>query len=335
MTVHRRAPRAGAAAAVLAVTSILAACSSGGDSTTEPAESGEDSAERLSIALVVGSTSDDFYSAIECGAKTRAEELGIDFQAQGPNQWDATLQIPIVNGIAANDPDAVIIAPNDDTALFGPLKEITDAGGQVVLVDTSLADTSIAAAHIGSDYVTYGAQGADELVAAPGEEGKFLAIFAAPGVSTNDQGRDGFTEAMAAYPGVEVLEFEFSDGSAGASAAIVAATLAAHPDLTGVFTYNGGDAQGVVTALREAGRTQDVAFVSGDAQPFQVEQLKEGAVAALVVQQARRMGERAVDYAVAAINGEEVPAETAIETVVARLDNLEEPDVADNLYAGC
>jgi len=325
-----------AAVAVLAVTSLLAACSTGGDdSPADPDEPGEGSADGLSIALVVGSTSDDFYSAIECGAKTRAEELGIDFQAQGPNQWDATLQIPIVNGIAANNPDAVIIAPNDDTALFGPLKEITDAGGQVVLVDTSLADPSIAAGHIGSDYVTYGAQGAQELVAATGEEGKFLAIFAPPGVSTNDQGREGFTEAMAAYPDIEVLEFEFSDGSAGASAAIVAATLAAHPDLTGVFTYNGGDAQGVVTALREAGRTQDVAFVSGDAQPFQVEQLKEGTVAALIVQQARRMGERAVDYAVAAINGEDVPAETAIETVVARLDNLQEPDVAENLYAGC
>lgn len=343
-----RPSRAAAAVLVLTATSVLAACGSGdeeGTGATQPVAtdaaattegaSDDTPAADLEVALVVGSTSDDFYAAIECGAKTRAEELGVELIIQGPNQFDATLQIPIVNGIAAREPDAIIIAPNDDTALFEPLQAMDEAGTEVVLVDTTLADASIAAGHIGSDYVTYGVQGADELVAASGESGKFLAIFAPPGVSTNDQGREGFTEAMSAYPGVEVLGFEISDGAAGASAAIVAATLAAHPDLTGVFTYNGGDAQGVVTALREAGRFEDVAFVSGDAQPFQVEQLAEGAVAALIVQQANTMGVQAVDYAVAAINGEDVPDETAIETLVARADNLEDPDVADNLYAGC
>lgn len=259
----------------------------------------------------------------------------MDLELQGPPQFDATLQIPIVNGIAARDPDAVIIAPNDDTALSGPLQAITEARAELVLVDTTLADASIAAGHIGSDYVTYGVQGAQEVVAVTGETGTFLAIFSPPGVSTNDQGREGFTSAMAEYPDIEVLPFEYSDGAAGVSAAIVAATLAAHPDLTGVFTYNGGDAQGVVSALREAGLAEDVAFVSGDAQPFQVDQLREGAVAALVVQQARRMGEQSIEYALAAINGEDVPQETAIETIVATQDNLEEPDIADNLYAGC
>lgn len=321
---------AAAAVAVLAMTAGLAAC--GEESANEAGATGESGSN---VALIVGNTSDDFYSAIACGAKQKAEELGVELEVQGPNQWDAPQQISIVNGVAARKPDALIIAPTDDTALFGPLQSVTKAGTELVLVDTTLADASIAEGHVGSDYVTYGVQGAQELVEATGGKGKFLGIFAPPGVSTNDLGREGFTSEMAKHPEIEVLPFEFSDGSAGASATIVSATLAAHPELTGVFTYNGGDAQGVVTALREAGRADDVAFVSGDAQPYQVEQLEQGAVDALIVQQAREMGAQALEFAVDAINGEDVPDETAIETVVATKENLDDPEVANALYEGC
>lgn len=287
------------------------------------------------VTLILGTLGDDFYKAIECGATQRAEELGVELDVQAPTAFDASLQIPIVNAVAATEPDALIISVNDDTALFEPLKAVVDAGSELVLVDTNLADPSIAAGHIGSDYILYGQQGAQEIARLVGDKGKVLGIFSPPGVSTNDLGREGFLAEMEEHPDIEVLEFEFSSGEAGRSAEIVSAVLAANPDLAGVFTFNGGDAPGVVTALTEADATEQVSFVSGDAQPFQVEQLEAGQVQALVIQQARTMGVTAIDYAVAAINGEEVPAETALPTVVGTVDNLEEPDVADNLYQGC
>jgi len=53
------------------------------------------------------------------------------------------------------------------------------------------------------------------------------------------------------------------------------------------------------------------------------------------VQQARTMGELSIQYAIDAINGVDVPDETALPTIVATVDNLDEPDVANNLYQGC
>lgn len=321
-------------ALIAALMLVAASCGSNDtdDSTTTlPPEV----AEGADVTLVLGTLGDDFYKAIECGAKLQAEEMGVNLDIQAPTAFDASLQIPIVNAIAATNPDAVIIAPNDDTALFEPLKSMVDAGSKVVLVDTTLADASIAAGHIGSDYVLYGKQGAEEIARLVGDEGKVLGIFAPPGVSTNDLGREGFTAEMENHPGVEVLEFEFSSGEAGKSAEIVSAILAANPDLVGVFTFNGGDAPGVVTALEEADAAEQVSFVSGDAQPFQVEQLTAGDVQALVIQQARTMGILAVEQAVDAIEGVDVPAETALPTIVGTVDNLDESDVADNLYKGC
>ena len=162
-----------------------------------------------------------------------------------------------------------------------------------------------------------------------------LGIFSPPGVSTNDLGRQGFSEELKKHPGMTLLPFEYSSGAAGKSAAILTAVLAAHPDLAGVFTFNGGDSEGIVTTLRQAGKADAVTFVSGDAQPFQVEQLKSKLVDALVVQQARTMGQQAIQDAVKVLAGQSMPKETALPTVVGTLQTLGDPDVANNLYQGC
>jgi len=287
------------------------------------------------VTLILGTSSDDFYKAIECGAKLQSKEAGADLTVQGAGQFDPALQVPIVDAVVASKPDAIVIAPTDDTALFAPLKAGVDAGSKLVLVDTTLKDPSLAAGHIGSDYVLYGKQGAEQIAKLTGGKGSVLGIFSPPGVSTNDQGREGFSKELANHPDIKVLPFEYSSGEAGKSAAIVNAALAAHPDLVGIFTFNGGDSQGVVTALREANAGSRVNFVSGDGQPFQVEQLKAGLVKSLVIQQARTMGKLSIEYSLNALAGKEVPAETALPTIVANLDNLETPEVANNLYRPC
>lgn len=322
-----------ALSAALAAALVLAGC--GSDSSSPPSGSAGSSGGGKNVTLILGTSSDDFYKSIECGAKLKSKETGVNLTVQGAGQFDPALQVPIVNAVAASKPDAIIIAPTDDTALYQPLKAATEGGSKLVLVDTTLKQADIAAGHIGSDYVLYGKQGAEQIGQITGGKGTVLGIFSPPGVSTNDLGRQGFTEGLKAFPGMTLLPFEYSSGAAGKSASIVAAALAAHPDLSGIFTFNGGDSQGVVTALREANAADRVSFVSGDAQPFQVEQLKAGQVKALVVQQARTMGGLAIDYALKAIAGEAVPAETALPTVVGNTGNITTPEVADNLYGAC
>lgn len=317
-------------AAVVAATLLLAACGS-----PAPAAGGGTAGGQKKVSLILGTSSDDFYKAIECGAKTEAAKSGVALDVQGAGQFDPALQVPIVNAVAAGKPGAIIIAPTDDTALYPPLKAAVDQGSKLVLVDTNLKDTTLAAGHIGSDYVLYGRQGAQQLATFLGGKGTVLGVFSPPGVTTNDLGRQGFSDELKKYPGITLLPFEYSSGAAGKSAAILTAVLAAHPDLAGVFTFNGGDSEGIVTTLRQAGKADAVTFVSGDAQPFQVEQLKNKLVDALVVQQARTMGEQAIQDAVKLMDGQTIPPETALPTVVGTLQTLSDPTVANNLYKAC
>jgi ribose transport system substrate-binding protein len=287
------------------------------------------------MTLIVGNEGDDFYKAMECGAKAAAERLGVRLDLQGPRAFDTSLQVQIVNSVAAKRQDAVLIAPTDDTALYPPLQQIHAAGTKIVTVDTTLKNKDIVTAAVGSDYVQLGAEAAKELNTLLHGQGKILVIASPPGVTTSDLSRRGLADALVRYPGLQLVSTQFSGGDAAKSASLVAATLSVHPDLAAVFTLNGGDAQGVVTALREAGKQDQVKFISGDAQPFQVEELKKGEVAELLLHKPFEIGEKGVEQAVASVKGQPVQPESTTSIVVATAANVDDPDVAKYLYLPC
>lgn len=319
---HRKL--AALAAVMLASAIGISGCDTRGESPDQP-----------QMTLIVGNEGDDFYKAMECGAKAAAQRHGVQLDLQGPHSFDTAQQVQIVNSVAAKRPDAVLIAPTDDTALYPPLRQIHDSGTEIVTVDTTLENKDIVAATVGSDYVQLGAEAAKELNTLLRGQGKILVIASPPGVTTSDLSRQGFSDALTRYPGLQLVSTQFSGGDAAKSASLVAATLSVHPDLAAVFTLNGGDAQGVVTALREAGKQNQVTFISGDAQPFQVEELKKGEVAELLLHKPFEIGELGVEQALGAVKGHPVRTEATTPIVVATAANVDHPDVAKYLYRPC
>ena len=117
-------------ALTLGLSGVVAGC---GDDEEEPAgggaaaDGGGDQKE-YDMTLVAGVKGDEFYITMNCGAQEKAKELGVNLDFQGPDKFDATLQTPIVNAVAAKQPDAVLIAPTDTKAMFAPIKQLA-AGG--------------------------------------------------------------------------------------------------------------------------------------------------------------------------------------------------------------
>ena len=110
-----------------------------------------------------GVKGDPFYISMECGAKEKAKELGIELQVQGPDKFDATLQNPLLDAVAASKPDALLVAPNDVKASAAPLKRIQERGTKVVLVDTTVDDTSVGVSRIATDNNLGGQKAAEAL----------------------------------------------------------------------------------------------------------------------------------------------------------------------------
>jgi ribose transport system substrate-binding protein len=336
-------------AALLAVLALVAgACGGGGgedaesepasEAASEPAASEADSeaaaggsGQDYNITLIQGVAGDEFYVTMECGAQEAADEAGVTLDVQGGDEFSPTAQIPILEAVVAEGPDAILIAPTDTQALQAPIQAAVDAGITVVLVDTTLDDPSIAVSAIASDNVEGGRQAGDALAELIGEQGPVLVVNVNPGISTTDQRQQGFEEAIAEYPDIEYLGTEFSNNEPARAAEIVTATLAAEPELAGIFGTNLFSAEGSATGLQQAGAT-DVSIVSFDAGPAQVEQLESGLVQALIAQDPADIGRQAVEQAVNALNGEDVEAEITTGFTTITQDNLEDDEAQQALY---
>jgi len=232
---------------LLAVATLVGAgCADGGGG-------GGDEAEQLDIVLIQGVAGDEFYITMDCGAQQAAEELGVNYSVQGPNEFDPTEQIPIVEAVVAQQPDAILIAPTERTALIGPLQQAQDAGITVVLVDTIVDDPNIGVSRIATDNVEGGRVAGETLVELIGGEGTVFVNTTQPGVSTVEERQQGFEEVIEGEPGIEYLGAEYNNDDPTRAAQITSAVLADNPDLAGIFATNLFSAEGAATALRGAG----------------------------------------------------------------------------------
>lgn len=329
MRIRRSALGVTAAAASL----VLVAACGGKSSPTAGSAAGGVSGKKF--VLMVGVKGDPFYISMQCGAQAAADQLGVKLQVQGPDKFDATLQNPLLDAVAASKPAALLVAPNDVKASATPLKRIQDAGSKVVLVDTTVDDTSIGVSRIATDNKLGGAKAAEALnQLLNGVKGKVLVISTDPGVSSVDARVAGFEEAVKTkYTNFTLAAAtQYSHNSPQNAASIIQAELQANPDIVGVFATNLFSAQGTATGIRAAGKGGQVKLVGFDAGPDQIKQLQAGDVQALVAQKPYDIGVQGVQEAANALQGKQVTANIATESLIVTKDNLNDPSVNKYIY---
>jgi ribose transport system substrate-binding protein len=284
--------------------------------------------DNYKMTLIAGVKGDEFYITMNCGAQAEAKKQGVDLDFQGPDQFDASLQTPIVNGVIAKDPDAILIAPTDAKAMYAPIKQAADAGIKIVLVDTTLENADMAVSQIASDNLGGGKSAADALSEQIGGEGKVFVNNTKPGISTTDQRAQGFEE-QAKTLGLDYIGQEYNQDQPDKAASITKSILAKNPDLAGIFATNLFGAEGAAAGLRESGNTS-VKIVGFDAGPKQVKDLEEGLLQALVAQKPADIGAQGVQQAVAALKGEATKEKIGTGSTILTKDNL--ADNQDAVY---
>ncbi|MGH3277897.1 MAG: ABC transporter substrate-binding protein [Trebonia sp.] len=340
---HRPSVRAAGIAVAAVIPLALAACGSSSSSSSGAAASagGTSSSsapaaaagKAYNLELVVGTKSDDFYVTMECGAKAEAKALGVNLTVNGPADFSAAEQAPILNAVAASKPDALIVAPTDVKALNPELTRIAGEGVKIVFVDTTTTDPSVAVSHITSDNTGGGKLAADSLAAQIGGKGTVAIIDVNPGISTTDARIAGFkSEMKAKYPNVTVLGVQYDNDSSATAASQVESDIAAHPNLAGVFATNVLSAQGAATGIQHAHASGKVKVATFDAEPQQVTALKANTIQLAVAQSPYLEGQDGVKQAVNALSGKSVTANIGTPLVAITQKNVNSPSVQKNIY---
>jgi ribose transport system substrate-binding protein len=309
---------------------------------TSVAAGGALAQEKLTIALVPGLTTDAFYITMRKGAEHAAEALGVELIFQGGPDFNPTVQVPVLNAVTARQPDAILIAPTDKQQLIAPLKQAFDAGVQVITVDTFIDDGEyqdgngegdFPLAYIASDNVLGGEMAGHALAKAVGEAGKVYVSNVKPGISTTDQREEGFKQALADYPDIEVLETQFNDDDANKAASQLQAVFARNPDLVGVFGANLVSAIGAADGVKAVGKTGEIKVVAFDAPQRIVDDIKSGLIDMAIAQHPAESGYYGVVTAYAALTGQSIPTAIGTGFTVMDASNIEDPEIQKFVYS--
>jgi ribose transport system substrate-binding protein len=284
---------------------------------------------------------DPFYFTMQRGATLAADRFGNELVVQIPDNWNATVQTPILEAmVARGDLDFLFLAPVDKEAMVAPLQAAYDSGLPLLTNDTFIGDGDYAngpvtfpISYIGSDNVLGGVIACNALAEAIGGAGKVYIQNVKPGISTTDQREEGCKKALEGYPDIELIGVDYNEDDPSKAQAQVEATLQRVPDLAGIFGTNVFSAQGAGQVVQNQGLGDQVAVVAFDATETAIEQLRTGVVDLVIAQIPADMGYFAVIMANAYLNGvASIPARIPTGYQVITRDNVDDPEVAKFIY---
>ena len=291
------------------------------------------SAADITIAYSSPNTGNNYHISFQCGIVKAAKDLNVKLLVSGAAQFSPATQIPVINAVGANHPDALITAPTDINALIQPLQQIKDAGAKIIIYDTGLKDDSIASATVTADNEGGGVVAAQQLVKLMGTTGKVLIVDIAAEVASTNARAAGVIKELSKYPGIKILPTQYDNEDPVKDAQITDATLAANPDLTAIVPVYNEAATGVVTALKANGRVGKIPVITFDADPGIVQAVKDGSIAAVVNQTPFAQARTAVEDAIKAVKGEKIdPTLVRMPMPVVTKDNIDDPKITKEFY---
>lgn len=318
---------------------LLASCAGGTTDTGTTAETDTSTdttaaAEELYIPLISKGFQHQFWQAVKTGAELEAAELGVEITFEGPaSETEVQAQLDMFQTALDKQPDAIGYATLDPEACVSYMEQARERGIPVVQFDAGCnSDYPLNLA--ATDGKAAGAIAAENMARLIDGEGEIGIVGHSQINQTGVERRDGFVEYIEAnHPDITIVDIQYGDGDHLKSADIAKAMIAAYPDLKGLYATNEGSAIGIVNAVTELGLPNGELVVIGfDSGAAQVQAIKDGVMAGAITQDPIGIGRAVVRNAVAAINGETLPAFTDTGAFWYDATNMTDDNIAAVLY---
>jgi ribose transport system substrate-binding protein len=300
---------------------------------------GGDASARTTIAVIPKGTSHVFWQSIHAGAEKAAREAGVSVIWRGPlREDDRDAQVSEVEGFVTRGVSGIVLAPLDESALAQPVADARRSGIPVVVIDSGLK---------GNDYVSFvatdnrkgGRLAGERLASLLHGTGRIVLLRYAEGSESTAQREQGFLEAVAAHPGLQVLsanQYGGADveGAYKKAEALLSRFKSADGGLAvdGIFTPNESTTLAMLRVLEADGWAGKVRFVGFDAIDTLVKGLEDGRIDGLVLQDPVNMGYLGVKTIVAHLRGAPVDARIDTGVRLATRDNMGDPAIKDLLH---
>jgi len=290
--------------------------------------SAEDTSDKLQIAVIPKGTTHEFWKSVHAGAETAAQELGVEVHWKGPLiESDRNAQIQVVEDFVTRGVDGVVLMPLDRVALVRPAREAQQAGIPVIIADSDL-DWDGRLSFVATDNKVGGRMGGEKLAELLGGEGKVILMRYLENSASTTRREEGFLEAMAAHPGIEVVSSNQYAGPTIEGAQQTAENLLnSFAEVDGIFAPCEPAAYGMMRAIQDAGRKGEIKFVGFDGSEKLVAGLAADQVDALVLQSPIAIGELSVRAMVQHLRGGDVDPRIDTGVVIATPSNMNDDEI--------
>jgi len=310
------ATRLFAAGAVLTLGALsLSAC---GGSSPSASSTGTASGEKVGVSLIVKTTTNPFFVAMEDGAKKAAAAEGVDLKlAAGKADGDEDTQIQAIENAISKGDKGILITPNGPSVVDA-LKKAKDAGLFVIALDTppdpadaadiTFATDNFAAGELIGKWTAAQLEGKKATIALVDlfddkvvsvDYNRDQGFLTGLGIDTADKKKNGDEAKTGKYTGGksgddEIVGSQASQGAEDGGRTAMETLLSKNPNINVVYTINEPAAAGAFEALKSAGKEKDVLVVSVDGGCPGVNNVKSGVIGATAQQYPVKMAELGV-----------------------------------------
>jgi len=214
--------------------------------------------------------------------------------------------------------DAIVIAPGDSLELIPVLKKAQDAGIIVINIDNRLdPDFAQSAGLMGVPFISVDNETAayqsakyiSDQITSPTEAVILEGIQSAQNAQDR---KNGALQAFGENENISIVAMETANWKIDEGYEVTKSLFEANPDIGAIFAANDMMALGAVQYLKEAGRTDEVLLASFDALKEAKQAIQRGALTVTIDQLAAEQGYLGVQFAIRAINCEDLPLDTYI-----------------------
>ena len=329
---------------LLAVVAILvtfaASCSddsgesSEGDTTIPPPQG--DSAELgdpVTIVASVPPTDHGWLGQVAAKAQEAADQWE-DVEFRLVEAADADSQASQIQTVINEEPDAIVVLPYDGEALTPVAEEAMAAGIPVINVDRLFATPEAARSTILGDNYGIGVQAATYLGEQLDCEGNVVEIQGLAGISVTEDRTAGFADTLEELcgDGIEIVAQQPGDFNPDTGLEVMEAILQANDDIDAVYTHDDDMAEGVVAAIENAGREDDMILTGAGGSCAAFDRIEDGGLYAATYLYSPTMAGSAVNMARLIAQGRgmsdlfepEVPSQIVVPPTQVTADNVDD-----------
>ncbi len=176
--------------------------------------------------------------------------------------------------VAIHNIDALVILPFESAPLTGPVRNVARRDVFITVVDRGLSEPGIEDVYVAGNNAEMGRVSGDYIKEALGGSGNIVVLRGIP-TTIDEQRFNGFMDSIADTD-ITVLDHQYANWNRDDGFTVMQDFLARFPDIDAVWAQDDDIAIGVIQAVRQARRQEELFIVGGGGMKDIVRRVMEG-----------------------------------------------------------